>query len=138
MNDEITLIAHISKNKYTLSFHYDNLASMFYVGIVKDKVKRKDDYAQIILSKEDVGKISDWLRRASTPGKIEFTGFFCTSLCEIIAFMKFDNEIYIQLYQQASYPRQRIGKNRDDFYLTEEESGVLGRELSVFIKTELK
>lgn len=138
MNDEITLVANISKNKYTLSFHYDTLSSLFYVGIVRDKVKRKDDYAQIVLSKEDVGKAADWLRRASESKEIEFTGFFCTSLCEIIAFMKIGSEIYIQLYQQASYPRQRIGKNRDDFYLTEEESGVLGRELSVFLKTELK
>lgn len=138
MNDEITLVANVVKDKYTLSFHYDNLSSLFYVGIVKNKLKRKDDYAQIILSKVDVDKISDWLRRASVSEKIEFTGFFCTSLCEIIAFMKFGDEIYIQLYQQASYPKQRVGKTRDDFYLTEKESGVLGRELSVYLKTEVK
>lgn len=138
-NDEIKLAADISKNGYTLSFHYDSLVDLFYVGIVKNKKKHKDTYAQIVLKKEDIIEIIEWLLKASKDTlKVNKICCLCTSLCEALVFIKMDGGIYVQLYHQASFRRLKIGNTRDNFYLTENEAGVIGRALSVFLKTEVK
>lgn len=136
--DDISLVADFSKDGYTLVVYYDKSADLFYVGIVKDKKRFKDIFTQIVLKKGDIDNIIKWLKTFKNISKLNRLCCFCVSLCEILTFLKLDEDtVYIQLYQQASFPRQRVGNVRDDFYLTKEEAGVLGRTLSVFLKTEL-
>lgn len=136
--EDISLIADFSKDGYTLVVYYDKSADLFYVGIVKDKKRYKDIFTQIVLKKDDINNIIEWLKIFENTSKLNRLCCFCVSLCEILTFIKLDDDtVYIQLYQQASFPRQRVGNTRDDFYLTKEEAGVLGRTLSVFLKTEL-
>lgn len=135
MKEDISLdyVAAISSDGYTLQFYCDKEAQMYNVAIVKDKVKRKEKYAQLILSKDSVANIRDWLLEAAQSKDIPTLYVECVSHCEVLAFSKLENCVYVQLYQIASFPRQRRGKTDDEFSMSERAAGVLGRTLVVYL-----
>ena len=131
----LDLAAAVSSDGYTLSFYCDSEYQTYNVCIVKDKVKNKDFYNQIILSRESVEKIVDWLYQAAANIQSGPLYVECISHCEILSFSKLDNCIYVQLYQVASFPRQKRGKTDDEFSMSERIAGVLARTLSVYLHT---
>lgn len=135
MKEDISLdyVAAVSSDGYTLQFYCDKEAQMYNVAIVKDKVKRKEKYAQLILSKDSVANIRDWLLDAAQSKDIPTLYVECVSHCEVLAFSKLENCVYVQLYQVASFPRQRRGKTDDEFSMSERAAGVLGRTLVVYL-----
>lgn len=125
--------AAASKNGYTLSFCYDpECLDLFYVSIVKDKIKNKGYYSQIVLSIESVDNIINWLFEASIGNDISSLYVPCVSYCEILSFDKIDNAIYVQLYQVASFPKQRRGKTDDEFSMDILTARKLSKELKQF------
>lgn len=135
MKEDLSLdfVAAVSSDGYTLQFYCDKEAQMYNVAIVKDKVKRKERYAQLILSKDSVVSIRDWLLDAAQSKDIPTLYVECVSHCEVLAFSKLENCVYVQLYQVASFPRQRRGKTDDEFSMSERAAGVLGRTLVVYL-----
>lgn len=135
MKEDLSLdfVAAVSSDGYTLQFYCDKEAQMYNVAIVKDKVKRKERYAQLILSKDSVVSIRDWLLEAAQSKDIPTLYVECVSHCEVLAFSKLENCVYVQLYQVASFPRQRRGKTDDEFSMSERAAGVLGRTLVVYL-----
>lgn len=135
MKEDISLdyVAAVSSDGYTLQFYCDKEAQMYNVAIVKDKVKRKERYAQLILSKDSVVSIRDWLLDAAQSKDIPTLYVECVSHCEVLSFSKLENCVYVQLYQVASFPRQRRGKTDDEFSMSERAAGVLGRTLVVYL-----
>lgn len=130
---EIDLAASVSSDGYTLQFYCDKESQMYNVAIVKDKVKRKEKYAQLILSKDSVAKIRDWLLEAAQPKGVPTLYVECISHCEVLSFSKLENCVYVQLYQVASFPKQRRGKTDDEFSMSERVAGVLGRTLVIYL-----
>lgn len=135
MKEDLNLdfVAAVSSDGYTLQFYCDKEAQMYNVAIVKDKVKRKERYAQLILSKDSVVSIRDWLLDAAQSKDIPTLYVECVSHCEVLSFSKLENCVYVQLYQVASFPRQRRGKTDDEFSMSERAAGVLGRTLVVYL-----
>lgn len=135
MKEDLSLdfVAAVSSDGYTLQFYCDKEAQMYNVAIVKDKVKRKERYAQLILSKDSVASIRDWLLDAAQSKDIPTLYVECVSHCEVLSFSKLENCVYVQLYQVASFPRQRRGKTDDEFSMSERAAGVLGRTLVVYL-----
>lgn len=135
MKEDLSLdfVAAVSSDGYTLQFYCDKEAQMYNVAIVKDKVKRKERYAQLILSKDSVVSIRDWLLDAAQSKDIPTLYVECVSHCEVLSFSKLENCVYVQLYQVASFPRQRRGKTDDEFSMSERAAGVLGRTLVVYL-----
>lgn len=130
---QLNLAADVSQNGYTLSFYCDKESATYFVGIVKDKVKNKEDYEQIILSEGSVRELSKWLQLAEIspkPGRIYLS---CVSNCEILMFEKVDNAIYVQLYQVASFPARKNRKIDDEFSMNEKNAGILGRTLQIWL-----
>lgn len=130
----LVLVGDASNDGYTLSFYVDEESKHYFVAIVKDKIKNKEDYDQIILSELDVKDISRWLQVAEvkTPPRLYVS---CVSNCEVLMFDKIDGGVYIQLYQVASFKRQRRGKTDDEFSMSCKMAGQLGRGLQIYLHT---
>ena len=135
--EPLDLAARVSSDGYSLQFYCDKPYQTYNVAIVNDKVKNKDFFNQIILSRDSVEKITQWLLeevQANAKG-LQHLYVECVSHCEILSFSKLDNCIYVQLYQVASFPRQKRGKTDDEFSMSERVAGVLARTLLLYLRT---
>lgn len=134
-SEPLDLAARVSSDGYSLQFYCDNECQTYNVAIVNDKVKNKEYYSQIIISRESIEKISNWLLKATDMEETNLPHLYveCVSHCEILSFSKLDNCIYVQLYQVASFPKQKRGKTDDEFSMSEKVAGVLARTLSVHL-----
>ena len=134
-SEPLDLAARVSSDGYSLQFYCDKECQTYNVAIVNDKVKNKEYYSQIIISRESIEKISNWLLKATDMEKTNLPHLYveCVSHCEILSFSKLDNCIYVQLYQVASFPKQKRGKTDDEFSMSEKVAGVLARTLSVHL-----
>lgn len=135
--EPLDLAARVSSDGYSLQFYCDKPYQTYSVAIVKDKVKNKEYYNQIILSRDSVEKITQWLLKATDANETDLSSLYveCVSHCEILSFSKLDNCIYVQLYQVASFPRQKRGKTDDEFSMSERVAGVLARTLLLYLHT---
>lgn len=133
----LDLAARVSSDGYSLQFYCDKPYQTYNVAIVKDKVKNKEFFNQIILSRDSVEKITQWLLEAVKEDVNNLPHLYveCVSHCEILSFSKLDNCIYVQLYQVASFPRQKRGKTDDEFSMSERVAGVLARTLLLYLRT---
>lgn len=134
-SEPLDLAARVSSDGYSLQFYCDKECQTYNVAIVNDKVKNKEYYSQIIISRESIEKISNWLLKATDMEETNLHHLYveCVSHCEILSFSKLDNCIYVQLYQVASFPKQKRGKTDDEFSMSEKVAGVLARTLSVHL-----
>lgn len=134
-SEPLELAARVSSDGYSLQFYCDNECQTYNVAIVNDKVKNKEYYNQIIISRESIEKISNWLLKSTDANEINLPHLYveCVSHCEILSFSKLDNCIYVQLYQVASFPKQKRGKTDDEFSMSEKVAGVLARTLLVHL-----
>ena len=134
-SEPLDLAARVSSDGYSLQFYCDKECQTYNVAIVNDKVKNKEYYSQIIISRESIEKISNWLLKATDANETDLSSLYveCVSHCEILSFSKLDNCIYVQLYQVASFPKQKRGKTDDEFSMSEKVAGVLARTLSVHL-----
>lgn len=135
--EPLDLAARVSSDDYSLQFYCDKSYQTYSVAIVKDKVKNKEFFNQIILSRDSVEKIIQWLLEAVQADVKSLPHLYveCISHCEILSFSKLDNCIYVQLYQVASFPRQKRGKTDDEFSMSEKVAGVLARTLLIYLHT---
>ena len=135
--EPLDLAARVSSDGYSLQFYCDKPYQTYNVAIVKDKVKNKEFFNQIILSRDSVEKITQWLLEAvqANVKSLQHLYVECVSHCEILSFSKLDNCIYVQLYQVASFPRQKRGKTDDEFSMSERVAGVLARTLLLYLHT---
>lgn len=136
-SEPLDLAASVSSDGYSLQFYCDKECQTYSVAIVNDKVKNKEYYNQIIISRDSTKKISDWLLKAIDANETDLSSLYveCVSHCEILSFSKLDNCIYVQLYQVASFPRQKRGKTDDEFSMSEKAAGVLARTLLIYLHT---
>ena len=134
-SEPLDLAARVSSDGYSLQFYCDNECQTYNVAIVNDKVKNKEYYSQIIISRDSTEKISNWLLKATDANETDLSSLYveCVSHCEILSFSKLDNCIYVQLYQVASFPKQKRGKTDDEFSMSEKVAGVLARTLLVYL-----
>lgn len=135
--EPLDLVASVSSDGYSLQFYCDVPHQTYSVAIVNDKVKNKEYYNQIILSKDSIEKITQWLLEAVKADVKSLPHLYveCVSHCEILSFSKLDNCVYVQLYQVASFPRQKRGKTDDEFSMSERVAGVLARTLLLYLHT---
>lgn len=135
--EPLDLAARVSSDGYSLQFYCDKPYQTYNVAIVNDKVKNKEYYNQIIISRDSTEKISNWLLKATDANETDLSSLYveCISHCEILSFSKLDNCIYVQLYQVASFPRQKRGKTDDEFSMSERVAGVLARTLLLYLHT---
>lgn len=135
--EPLDLAAIVSSDGYSLQFYCDVPYQTYNVAIVNDKVKNKEYYNQIIISRDSTEKISNWLLKATDANETDLSSLYveCVSHCEILSFSKLDNCIYVQLYQVASFPRQKRGKTDDEFSMSERVAGVLARTLLLYLHT---
>lgn len=136
-SEPLDLAASVSSDGYSLQFYCDKECQTYNVAIVNDKVKNKEYYNQIIISRDSIEKISNWLLKATDANEIKVSSLYveCVSHCEILSFSKLDNCIYVQLYQVASFPRQKRGKTDDEFSMSEKAAGVLARTILIYLHT---
>lgn len=136
-SEPLDLAASVSSDGYSLQFYCDKECQTYNVAIVNDKVKNKEYYDQIIISRDSTEKISNWLLKATDANETNISSLYveCVSHCEILSFSKLDNCIYVQLYQVASFPRQKRGKTDDEFSMSEKAAGVLARTLLIYLHT---
>ena len=134
-SEPLDLAARVSSDGYSLQFYCDNECQTYNVAIVNDKVKNKEYYSQIIISRDSTEKISNWLLKATDANETDLSSLYveCVSHCEILSFSKLDNCIYVQLYQVASFPKQKRGKTDDEFSMSEKVAGVLARTLLIYL-----
>ena len=134
-SEPLDLAARVSSDGYSLQFYCDTECQTYNVAIVNDKVKNKDYYNQIIISRDSAEKISNWLLKATDANETDLSSLYveCVSHCEILSFSKLDNCIYVQLYQVASFPKQKRGKTDDEFSMSEKVAGVLARTLLIYL-----
>lgn len=134
-SEPLDLAARVSSDGYSLQFYCDKECQTYNVAIVNDKVKNKEYYSQIIISRESIEKISNWLLKSTDANETDLSSLYveCVSHCEILSFSKLDNCVYVQLYQVASFPKQKRGKTDDEFSMSEKVAGVLARTLSVHL-----
>lgn len=135
--EPLDLAARVSSDGYSLQFYCDVPYQTYSVAIVKDKVKNKEFFNQIILSRDSIKKITQWLLEAVKADVKSLPHLYveCISHCEILSFSKLDNCVYVQLYQVASFPRQKRGKTDDEFSMSERVAGVLARTLLLYLHT---
>lgn len=135
--EPLDLAARVSSDGYSLQFYCDEAYQTYNVAIVKDKVKNKEFFNQIILSRDSIKKITQWLLEAVKADVESLPHLYveCISHCEILSFSKLDNCVYVQLYQVASFPRQKRGKTDDEFSMSERVAGVLARTLLLYLHT---
>lgn len=133
--EPLDLAARVSSDGYSLQFYCDKECQTYNVAIVNDKVKNKEYYNQIIISRDSTEKISNWLLKATDANETDISSLYveCISHCEILSFSKLDNCIYVQLYQVASFPKQKRGKTDDEFSMSEKVAGVLARTLLIYL-----
>lgn len=136
-SEPLDLAARVSSDGYSLQFYCDKECQTYNVAIVNDKVKNKEYYNQIIISRDSTEKISNWLLKATDANETDLSSLYveCVSHCEILSFSKLDNCIYVQLYQVASFPKQKRGKTDDEFSMSEKVAGVLARTLLIHLHT---
>lgn len=136
-SEPLDLAARVSSDGYSLQFYCDKECQTYNVAIVNDKVKNKEYYDQIIISRDSIKNISEWLLKATDTNETKVSSLYveCVSHCEILSFSKLDNCIYVQLYQVASFPRQKRGKTDDEFSMSEKAAGVLARTLLIYLHT---
>ena len=134
-SEQLELAARVSSDGYSLQFYCNKECQTYNVAIVNDKVKNKEYYNQIIISRDSLEKIKLWLLKATDANETDLSSLYveCVSHCEILSFSKLDNCIYVQLYQVASFPKQKRGKTDDEFSMSEKVAGVLARTLSVHL-----
>lgn len=134
-SEPLDLAARVSSDGYSLQFYCDKECQIYNVAIVNDKVKNKEYYNQIIISRDSTEKISNWLLKAADANETDLSSLYveCVSHCEILSFSKLDNCIYVQLYQVASFPKQKRGKTDDEFSMSEKVAGVLARTLLIYL-----
>ena len=134
-SEPLDLAARVSSDGYSLQFYCDKEYQTYHVAIVNDKVKNKEYYNQIIISRDSTEKISNWLLKATDANETDLSSLYveCVSHCEILSFSKLDNCIYVQLYQVASFPKQKRGKTDDEFSMSEKVAGVLARTLLIYL-----
>ena len=135
--EPLDLAARVSSDGYSLQFYCDVPYQTYNVAIVKDKVKNKEFFNQIILSRDSIKKITQWLLEAVKADVESLPHLYveCVSHCEILSFSKLDNCIYVQLYQVASFPRQKRRKTDDEFSMSERVAGILARTLLLYLHT---
>ena len=133
--EPLDLAARVSSDGYSLQFYCDKECQTYNVAIVNDKVKNKEYYNQIIISRDSTEKISNWLLKATDANETDLSSLYveCVSHCEILSFSKLDNCIYVQLYQVASFPKQKRGKTDDEFSMSEKVAGVLAQTLLIYL-----
>lgn len=138
-SEPLDLAARVSSDGYSLQFYCDNECQTYNVAIVNDKVKNKEYYSQIIISRESIEKISNWLLKSTDANETNLPHLYveCVSHCEILSFSKLDNCIYVQLYQVASFPKQKRGKTDDEFSMSEKVAGVLARTLLIYLHSSV-
>lgn len=136
-SEPLDLAASVSSDGYSLQFYCDKECQTYNVAIVNNKVKNKEYYNQIIISRDSIKKISEWLLKATDANETKVSSLYveCVSHCEILSFSKLDNCIYVQLYQVASFPRQKRGKTDDEFSMSEKAAGVLARTILIYLHT---
>ena len=136
-SEPFDFVARVSSDGYSLQFYCDKECQTYNVAIVNDKVKNKEYYNQIILSRDSTEKISNWLLKATDANETDLSSLYveCVSHCEILSFSKLDNCIYVQLYQIASFPKQKRGKTDDEFSMSEKSAGILARTLLIHLHT---
>ena len=134
-SEPLDLAARVSSDGYSLQFYCDKECQTYNVAIVNDKVKNKEYYSQIIISRDSTEKISNWLLKVTDANETDLSSLYveCVSHCEILSFSKLDNCIYVQLYQVASFPKQKRGKTDDEFSMSEKVAGVLARTLLIYL-----
>lgn len=134
-SEPLDFVARVSSDGYSLQFYCDKECQTYNVAIVNDKVKNKEYYNQIIISRDSTEKISNWLLKATDANETDLSSLYveCVSHCEILSFSKLDNCIYVQLYQIASFPKQKRGKTDDEFSMSEKVAGVLARTLLIYL-----
>lgn len=134
-SEPFDFVARVSSDGYSLQFYCDKECQTYNVAIVNDKVKNKEYYNQIIISRDSTEKISNWLLKATDANETDLSSLYveCVSHCEILSFSKLDNCIYVQLYQVASFPKQKRGKTDDEFSMSEKVAGVLARTLLIYL-----
>lgn len=134
-SEPLDFVARVSSDGYSLQFYCDKECQTYNVAIVNDKVKNKEYYNQIIISRDSTQKISNWLLKATDANETDLSSLYveCVSHCEILSFSKLDNCIYVQLYQVASFPKQKRGKTDDEFSMSEKVAGVLARTLLIYL-----
>ena len=134
-SEPLDFVARVSSDGYSLQFYCDKECQTYNVAIVNDKVKNKEYYNQIIISRDSTEKISNWLLKATDANETDLSSLYveCVSHCEILSFSKLDNCIYVQLYQVASFPKQKRGKTDDEFSMSEKVAGVLARTLLIYL-----
>ncbi len=126
-SEPLDLAARVSSDGYSLQFYCDKECQTYNVAIVNDN--------QIIISRDSTEKISNWLLKATDANETDLSSLYveCVSHCEILSFSKLDNCIYVQLYQVASFPKQKRGKTDDEFSMSEKVAGVLARTLLIYL-----
>ena len=136
-SEQLELAARVSSDGYSLQFYCNKECQTYNVAVVNDKVKNKEYYNQIIISRDSLEKIKLWLLKATEMEETNLPHLYveCVSHCEILSFSKLDNCIYVQLYQVASSPKQKRGKTEDEGSMAEKVAGVLARTLSVHLHT---
>lgn len=136
-SEPLDFVARVSSDGYSLQFYCDKECQTYNVAIVNDKVKNKEYYNQIIISRDSLEKIKLWLLNATDANETDLSSLYveCISHCEILSFSKLDNCIYVQLYQIASFPKQKRGKTNDEFSMSEKVAGVLARTLLIHLHT---
>lgn len=136
-SEPLDFVARVSSDGYSLQFYCDKECQTYNVAIVNDKVKNKEYYNQIIISRDSLEKIKLWLLNATDANETDLSSLYveCISHCEILSFSKLDNCIYVQLYQVASFPKQKRGKTDDEFSMSEKVAGVLARTLLIHLHT---
>ena len=138
-SEPLDLAASVSSDGYSLQFYCDKECQTYNVAIVNNKVKNKEYYNQIIISRDSIKKISEWLLKATDANETKVSSLYveCVSHCEILSFSKLDNCIYVQLYQVASFPRQKRGKTDDEFSMSEKAAGVLARTILIYLHSSV-
>ena len=136
-SEPLEFVARVSSDGYSLQFYCDKECQTYNVAIVNDKVKNKEYYNQIIISRDSLEKIKLWLLKATDANETCLSSLYveCISHCEILSFSKLDNCIYVQLYQIASFPKQKRGKTDDEFSMSEKVAGVLARTILIHLHT---
>lgn len=136
-SEPLDFVARVSSDGYSLQFYCDKECQTYSVAIVNDKVKNKEYYNQIIISRDSLEKIKLWLLNATDANETDLSSLYveCISHCEILSFSKLDNCIYVQLYQIASFPKQKRGKTDDEFSMSEKAAGILARTLLIHLHT---
>lgn len=137
--EPLNFVARVSSDGYSLQFYCDKECQTYNVAIVNDKVKNKEYYNQIIISRDSLEKIKLWLLNATDANETDLSSLYveCISHCEILSFSKLDNCIYVQLYQIASFPKQKRRKTDDEFSMSEKVAGVLARTLLIHLHTSV-